>query len=66
MFDDVKPEWKEVSQAYFLSWPLQMQYSYCMRRDLDSAESADTPEEKQFFLQRAQDYKQLVDATQSL
>lgn len=50
-------EWREVSQALFLSWSDAMQRSYCKARDLDSATTAHLRgEDPNFYLQRAEMY----------
>lgn len=63
LFDEVDddpslPDWKEVSQARFLSWSPEMQRAYCVARDLDSAARADDVETAEFFLSRAKSYKE--------
>lgn len=51
------PVWQEVPQALFLSWSHARQLSYCARRDEDSAQQTGNEDERQFYLQRAQDYR---------
>lgn len=55
------PEWQEVPQARFLSWPLAQQYAYCAARDSDSQHSPDLVEyERQFFIERSALYTTLI------
>jgi hypothetical protein len=49
-------EWREVPQALFLSWSPARQFMYCAARDEDSA----TYDHAEFYLQRAQAYKELA------
>ncbi|MFI5222724.1 MAG: hypothetical protein ACHQX3_00525 [Nitrospirales bacterium] len=48
--------WRDVTPALFLSWSRARQLDYCARRDEDSAAKTDG-DERQFYLQRAQDYR---------
>lgn len=50
-------EWREVPQARFLSWTRGEQMAYCAARDADSATHTDDEEWRQFYQQRAQDYR---------
>lgn len=54
-----QPDWHEVPQAVFLSWPDHMQLAYCAARDIDSASRGDTAEEIEFFLSRAKRYQEI-------
>lgn len=55
-------EWREVPQALFLSWSAARQYAYCAERDLRaSVEFATSPEEEQWFYQRAVSYTKMKD-----
>lgn len=58
--DDGLPEWQEVPQARFLSWSVPMQFTYCYRRDVDSALRADNDMDAEFYLDRAALYKRLI------
>ena len=66
LFDDpepeivMRPEWREVPQALFLSWSEARQLSYCAARDEDSALDATSDEEMEWFLQRAMDYRSMM------
>ena len=51
------PVWQEVPQALYLSWSEPMQLAYCARRDEDMAQHAEE-EDRQFYLDRAQMYKE--------
>jgi len=53
------PEWQEVPQARFLSWPRKQQLDYCARRDERAALEPDSPAEERFFLERAAEYRRL-------
>jgi len=64
-FDAVEPEperstWTEVPQALFLSWSALRQWAYCRDRDFDSATFADSFEDAQFFIHRAEMYQQMI------
>lgn len=50
--------WQEVPQARFLGWPFAQQLAYCAARDEDEAEHDD--EFRDFYLQRAHDYKEML------
>lgn len=52
--------WKEVDQNIFLSWSHRHQLAYCMARDLDTAAHAEEQSDKDFFTNRANDYKEMI------
>lgn len=53
-------DWQEVPQPRFLSWSPMMQWAYCRDRDLDAAAFADTVDDSQFFMARAEMYQQMI------
>lgn len=56
----VRSAWVEVSQEIFLSWSDKQQLEYCVSRDLDSADFAETPDDIDFFLSRAKSYMEMI------
>ena len=54
--------WVEVPQVLFDAWPERKQIAYCARRDYDAAAEALTAHEAQFYLTRADRYKEKLDA----
>lgn len=59
--------WNEVPQALFLSWSPAMQHAYCRNRDLNSAQSAhERGEDQQFYLTRADGYRQMMESVHAV
>lgn len=55
--------WNEVPQETFLSWTWAEQLAYSAARDEDTAAHEDDPERREWFLRRAQLYKEEIDVT---
>lgn len=53
----IAARFRVVSQKVFLSWPEEAQLAYCMKRDLDSAETSEDLESS-WYLARAESYRQ--------
>lgn len=57
--DEAPSDWQEVPQARFLSWPPEMQFTYCAARDQHSACEAESLQEYEWFTARAKIYKEM-------